>query len=62
MMPFAVLLSVFIGVAGWGKPNSSEVTLMGAASWAFMKRAPTSASAADAIAFLIILATTATDL
>ena len=46
--PLVALLSVFMGVAGWGCPNSSSVALTGAASWAFTNRAPTSASAADA--------------
>eukprot|EP00957_Ditylum_brightwellii_P131334 10017160-Ditylum_brightwellii.AAC.1 len=50
-IPCAVDLSTCIGVAGWGCPNSISAMHMGAASFAFSKRAPNSASAAEAITF-----------
>ena len=52
----AVLLSVLIGVAGCGCPNSSHVGRIGTASFAFMYKAPHSASAADCITALITFA------
>ena len=44
---FAVLLSVWIGVRGWGWPSSSRVWRIDTAVFAFRNRAPSSASAAD---------------
>jgi hypothetical protein len=44
---FAVLLSVCIGVGGWGWPSSLSVWCMETAVSALMKRALSSASAAD---------------
>ena len=58
-MPHAVVLSVCIGVAGCGCPNSSHVTRNGANSCAFMYSAPISASAADDITDFITFAMTA---
>ena len=55
MMPSAVLLSVLIGVAGCGCPNSSQVIRSGSISRAFINMAPTSDSAADDITDLIII-------
>ena len=55
-MPLAVLLSVYIGVAGCGCPNSSHVTLSGNNCLAFIYKAPISASAADDITPFIIFA------
>ncbi len=43
----AVLLSVCIGVGGWGWPSSLSVWRMETAVFALMKRAPSSASTAD---------------
>ena len=56
IMPLAVLLSVQSGVGGCGCPNSVSVILSGSASFAFMNNAAISASAADAMTCLIILA------
>ena len=58
IIPSAVLLSVLIGVAGCGCPNSSKVVRIGTASFTFMYnyKAPHSASAADCITDLIIFA------
>ena len=61
MMPSAVLLSVLIGVAGCGCPNSSHVIRSGSISRAFMNIAPTSDSAANDITDLIIFAMTDMD-
>ena len=44
---FAVLLSVWIGVRGWGWPSSSRVWRIDTAVFAFRNRAPSLASAAD---------------
>ena len=44
MMPSAVLLSVLIGVAGCGCPNSSHVIRSGSISRAFINMAPISDS------------------
>ena len=55
--PNAVVLSVCIGVGGWGCPISSRVVLAGMASRAFMNNAPISASAADDMTALMICAT-----
>ena len=55
IMPFAVLLSVCIGVAGCGCPNSSQVTRNGSNCLLF-NNAPISASAADYITPFIIFA------
>ncbi len=43
----AVLLSVCIGVGGWGWPSSLSVWRMEMAVFALMKRVPSSASAVD---------------
>ena len=51
---FADLLSVWIGVRGWGCPSSSRVCRMATAVFALMNRAPSSASAADDITAHII--------
>ena len=56
MMPSAVLLSVLIGVAGCGCPNSLQVICSGSISCAFMNSAPISDSAADDITDFIIFA------
>ncbi len=42
-----VLLSVCIGVGGWGRLSSSSVWCMETAVFALMKRAPSSSSSAD---------------
>ena len=47
-MPTAVVLSMWIGVGGWGWPSSWSISGMILASWVLMKSAPNSASAADA--------------
>ena len=44
---FAVLLSFWIGVRGWGWPISSSVLHIETAVFAFIKKAPSLASAAD---------------
>ncbi len=44
---FAVLLSVCIGVGGWGWPSSSSVWHIETAVFALIKRAPSSAYAVD---------------
>ena len=44
---FAVLLSIWIGVRGWGWPISSRVWRIETAVFAFINKAPSSASAAD---------------
>ena len=49
MMPAAVELSVLSGVGGCGNPISARHVRMGAATWPLWKRAPSSASAADAM-------------
>ena len=54
MKPLAVVLSVCIGVGGCGCPISFSMFLMWADSLALTKRDPTSASAADDTAALII--------
>ena len=61
-MPVAVELSLNRGVPffGWGWPSSSRVTRMGQARWAARKRPPVSASAAEAMTFLIVLHMTCT--
>ena len=56
MMPLSVLLSVYIGVVGYGCPNSSFVTRSGSNCLTFIYNAPISASAADDITPLIIFA------
>ncbi len=50
----AVLLSVCIGVGGWGWLSSLSVWRMEMAVFALMKRAPSSASAADDMTARII--------
>jgi accessory gene regulator protein AgrB len=52
LYPVAVVLSVSIGVGGCLFPNSSNVVLRIAPSFAFMKTAPVSASAAEDITCL----------
>ncbi len=49
-----VLLSVCIGVGGWGWPSFSSVWHMETAVFELMKRAPSSASAADDMTARII--------
>ena len=55
IIPCAVVLSVRVGVAGWGCPSSSRVFHIGIASWAFKNSPPSSASAADETTFFMIL-------
>ena len=55
-MPLAVELSVWSGVAGCGWPISTRVVLSTVPSFAFKKRAPSSASAAEDMTCLRILA------
>ena len=52
----AVVLSVCIGVRGWGWPMNSRVWQVGMASLQLMYRAPTSASATKDMTALIICA------
>ena len=47
-IPTAVVLSMWIGVGGWGWPSSWSIRRMIRASWVLMKSAPNSDSAADA--------------
>ena len=54
-MPVAVALSVTIGVASCGWPSSSRVYLSGMASWPLINSPASSASAALAKTFQIIL-------
>ena len=61
MMPSAVLLSVLIGVAGCGCPNTLHIIHSGSISRAFMNIAPNSDSAADDITDLIFFAITDMD-
>ena len=56
IIPFAVLLSVLIFVAGYGCPISTNACLNGTANLAFMKRAAISASVADDITNFITFA------
>ena len=56
MMPLAVLLSVYISVAGCGCPNYSHVTGSGSSCLAFIYKAPISASPADDITLFIFFA------
>ncbi len=56
----AVLLSQCTGVAGWGWPSSSRVRRKTVASWQLLKRALSSASAAEATTNLHIPAITCT--
>ncbi len=51
---FAVLLSVWIGVGGWGWMSSLSMWCMEMALFALMKRAPSSAFAADDMIACII--------
>ena len=60
-MPYAVELSVQIGVGGCLCPSSFRVLMSGIAWVAFMKRAAISASAALEQTFFVISAMTATD-
>ena len=46
-IPTAVVLSMWIGVGGWGWPSSWSIRRMIRASWLLMKIAPNSASVAD---------------
>ena len=55
--PFAVELSVWIGVRGWGCPISLSVFRIGTAVRALRKRAPSSASAAEDITLRMIFDT-----
>ena len=48
-MPTAILLSMWIGVGGWGWPSSWSISRIILASWVLMKSEPNSASAADAV-------------
>jgi hypothetical protein len=57
LYPVAVVLSVSTGVGGCLCPNSSNVVLRTAPSFAFMKTAPIYASAADDITCLSTLLT-----
>jgi hypothetical protein len=52
LYPVAVVLSVSIGVGGYLCPSSSNVVRRTAPSFAFMKTAPISASAAEEITCL----------
>ena len=61
-MPSAVLSSVRIGVGGCGWPSPMRVRQRGMENLAFRKRVSTSASAADAMVFLMILAMMAMEL
>ena len=54
MSPYAVELSVWIGVRGWGCPISRRVILVGTAVFALRKSAPNSALAADDITVRMI--------
>ena len=54
--PSAVVLSVWIGVLGWGWPISSSIWRRWTASFALMNSAPSSASAAHDITALMIVA------
>ena len=47
-IPTDVVLSMWIGVGGWGWPSSWRIRCMIHASWVLMKSAPNSASSADA--------------
>ena len=62
IVPVSILLKVllpdFIGVADCGCSNSIKHCQMHSASCAFKYSAPTSASAADAITILMIIANT----
>jgi hypothetical protein len=51
MIPSAQLLSVVMGVAGWGHPISSSATRIGHASCPLTKHAAVSVSAAEAVPF-----------
>ena len=53
-MPFAVELSVCMGVTGFLWPVLWRVVWIGSASWQLLKGAPTSTSAADPITFFIL--------
>ena len=57
-VPYAVELSVLMGVEGWSCPNSSKVVLNMIASWLLTKSALVSASAADAMTFFMMEETT----
>ena len=61
MIPLVVLLSVRMGVGGCAWPNSISVFRMGMLCLAFKKSAAISASAAEDITFLMILAMTEMD-
>ena len=63
-MALTMLLSVQIGVGGCGWPSSIRVRVrrIGMENLAMRKRAATSASAADVVTFLMILAMTAMEL
>ena len=56
-IPVAVELSLYIGVplGGCGWPSSMRAVRMGQARWVAMKIPPVSASAADAMTFLMVL-------
>ncbi len=54
----AVLLSQCTGVVSWGWPSSSSMRCKMVASWQLLKRAPSSASAAEATTNLLIPAIT----
>ena len=47
-IPTDVVLSMWIGVGGWGWPSSWSISRMILASWLLMKSAPNYASASDA--------------
>ena len=54
-MSAAVELSIFMGVHGCGWPISSRHVQIGSVTWTLWKRAPSSASEAEAIMLLSVL-------
>ena len=62
MMPSAAELSVWIGVGGWGCPDSLSVVHSGTASLAFACIAPISASVAKATMLHMTLAAVCQDI
>ena len=52
--PFAVEVSVWMGVGGWGCPISARIFLMYTASFVLMNSAPSSASVAGDMTTLMI--------
>ena len=53
-IPIAVVLSMWIGVVGYGWPNSARISLVLFASFVLRNNVPNSASAADAATILRI--------